>query len=115
VNYLVPKARIVVAPALRSGVLLDFQARAVNALAGRLVVRIDGATRPFADARGELTVQGERLELQTARDGSFYVEQVPPGRYDGEVASPGARCRFSLEVPPGTEVVTDLGEVDCAR
>lgn len=115
VNYLVPKARIVVAPALRSGVLLDFQARAVNALAGRLVVRIDGVARPFADARGELTVQGERLELQTARDGSFYVEQVPPGRYDGEVASPGARCRFSLEVPPGTEVVTDLGEVDCAR
>jgi len=35
VNYIVPRARFIVAPALRSGVLLDFDARAVTAIAGR--------------------------------------------------------------------------------
>jgi outer membrane usher protein FimD/PapC len=113
-NYIVPKARFVISPALRSGVLVDFRARAVNAIAGRLAVRREGAARPFGDARGALIVEGERRELLTARDGSFYLEQVPPGSYAGEASRERALCRFRLEVKPSDEVVTDLGEVACA-
>ncbi|HEX6265757.1 MAG TPA: fimbria/pilus outer membrane usher protein [Burkholderiales bacterium] len=109
-NYLVPQARFIVSPALRSGVLLDFEARAVSAVAGRLMVR---AGQPFADAQGEVAVGGERRELLTARDGSFYLEQMGPGRYEGEAARAGALCRFALEVPASEDPVTDLGEVRC--
>ena len=112
VNYIVPRARFIVSPALRSGVLLDFQARAVTAVAGRLV--IEGG-RPFADAEGNVRVAGEAREILTSRDGSFYLEQVPPGRYEGEARRPDGRCRFTLQVPKGNEVVTELGEVSCAN
>jgi outer membrane usher protein len=114
-NYLVPRARFVVSPALRSGVLLDFRARAVTAVAGRLVAVVEGADAPFSGARGALNVQGEPRELLTASDGSFYLEDVPPGRYEGEATREGASCRFSLQVVPSTEVVADLGEVHCAH
>lgn len=109
-NYLVPQARFVVSPALRSGVLLDFEARAVSAVAGRL---ISASAQPFADARGEVVVGEERRELLTARDGRFYLEQMAPGRYPGEAARGAALCRFTLEVPASEDPVTELGEVRC--
>ena len=112
-NYLVPRARFIVSPALRSGVLLDFNARAISAVAGRLVVRGQDATRPFGDAQGDVTVAGERRELLTSRDGSFYLEQMTPGRYEGQASRSGMLCRFTLHVPASEEVVSDLGEVPC--
>jgi outer membrane usher protein FimD/PapC len=111
VNYIVPRARFIVSPALRSGVLLDFEARAITAVAGRLVLD----ARPFADAQGDVRVSGEAREILTSRDGSFYLEQVPPGRYDGVATRADGTCRFTLDVPKSSDVVTDLGEVRCAN
>lgn len=110
VNYIVPRARFIVAPALRSGVLLDFNARAVTAIAGRLLKD----ARPFGDAQGELVVGGERKEIATSRDGSFYIEQVPAGTYEGAASRPGETCRFRVEVAANDDVVNELGEVRCA-
>jgi len=107
----VPQARVIVSPALRSGVLLDFRAHAVTAVAGRLV----SEGRAFADAQGEVRVAGEAREILTSRDGSFYLEQLTAGRYEGTATRPDAICRFTLDVPASSEVVTDLGEVRCAN
>jgi outer membrane usher protein len=111
VNYIVPRARFIVAPALRSGVFLDFNARAVTAIAGRLLKD----ARPFGDAQGELVVGVERKEIATSRDGSFYVEQVPPGSYEGTATRAGETCRFRVQVAANDEVVNELGEVQCVR
>jgi len=113
-NYIVPQARFIVSPALRSGVLIDFKAHAVTAVAGRLVVHADGTSQAFGDAHGELRVGGQDRELVTSRDGSFYLEQVPPGSYEGRARRPDATCRFTVRVPKTSDVVAELGEVRCA-
>ena len=109
-DHVVPQARFIVSPALRSGVLLDFRARAVRAVAGRL---IDTDNRPVGDAQGEVSVGDERRELMTSSDGSFYLEEMEPGRYEGEARRGAASCRFALEVPPSEDAVTEMGQVTC--
>lgn len=113
-DVIVPRTRYIVAPPLRSGVLLDFKARRVRAVAGRLVIRRGGVRVPFADAPGEIAVPGEKpVPVYAARDGSFYVEGLASGTYRGEVSGRLGRCAFTLSVPADTEPVTDLGTLEC--
>ncbi len=112
-DYTVPETRFIVSPALRSGVLLDFRARQVKAVAGKLVRREADTVQAFGDADGSVTVEGKALPILTARDGSFYVENVAAGRYRGEATRRGERCGFELRVPESREIVVDLREVTC--
>lgn len=109
IDMLVPRTQVYVVPATRSGVLVNFAARRVQAVAGKLVR--NGA--PFGPAEGELQVDGRRLELYAAREGRFYVEDVPPGRYRGSARKSDAACDFELDVPATPLPVAELGEVRC--
>ena len=114
-DVIVPQTRYIVSPPLRSGVLVDFRARRVRAVVGRLMTRRNGKRVPFADAPGEIAVPGGKpVPVYAARDGSFYVEGLPAGAYRGEVSGGLGRCAFSLRVPPSSEAVTDLGSLECA-
>jgi outer membrane usher protein FimD/PapC len=62
-----------------------------------------------------VSVGGDARELLTSRDGSFYLEQVPPGTYSGMATHAEGTCRFTLRVPSSSDVVTELGEVHCAH
>ncbi len=115
IDYTVPETRFIVSPSLRSGMLLDFKARQVKAVAGRLVRREADVVHPFGDANGSVNVEGNALPILTAQDGSFYVENVTAGRYQGEATRRGERCRFELRVPESREIVVDLREVACEK
>jgi outer membrane usher protein len=113
-DTIVPQTRYIVSPPYRSGVLVDFKARRVQAVAGRLSARRAGKRVPFADAAGEIAVPGRApLPVYAARDGSFYVEDLGPGEYRGEVSGRDGSCAFVLRVPPTKEAVADLGTVEC--
>ncbi len=112
-DVIVPEVRYVVSPSLRSGSLVDFKARRVHAVAGRLVAEAAGGATPFGGAEGELRIGGRSIAIFTARDGSFYAEDVPPGQYAGRVARAAESCEFTLHVPRSTEAVNDVGEVRC--
>jgi len=114
VDVIVPQTRYIVSPPLRSGVLIDFKARRVRAVAGRLVTRRDGERVPFADATGEIAVPGAKpAPVYAARDGGFYVEGLAAGTYRGEVSGRLGRCEFTLRVPRSEQPVTDLGTLEC--
>ena len=83
---------------------------AAGAVAGRLV---GIENRPVGNAQGEAVVGNERRALMTARDGSFYLEQMEPGRYEGEAHTGAGRCRFALQVPPSEDPVSEIGQVTC--
>ena len=109
IEYIVPQTRYYIVPATRSGVLVEFPARRVQAVAGKLV--LGGA--PFGDAEGELRVEDRALPLYASRDGSFYLEDVGPGRYSGVARRTGQTCGFTIEVPKSTLPVVELGKVSC--
>jgi outer membrane usher protein len=115
IDVIVPRTRYIVSPPLRSGVLVDFAARRVRAVTGRLALRRRGERVPFSDATGEVAVPGGKpVPVYAARDGSIYVEGLESGTYRGEVAGRLGRCAFALRVPVTAEAVTDLGELECA-
>jgi outer membrane usher protein len=114
VDTIVPQTRYIVSPPLRSGVVVDFKARRVRAVAGRLTVQRGGKRAPFGDATGEIAVPGHKpLPVYAARDGSFYIEDLGTGTFRGEVSGRLGRCAFTLRVPPAKEAVTDLGVLEC--
>lgn len=115
IDVIVPQTRYIVSPPYRSGVLVDFKARRVRAVAGRLVTRRGAQRVPFADAAGEIDVPGRApLPVYAARDGSFYVEDLGPGTYRGAVDGNLGRCAFTLNVPQTKDAVADLGTLECS-
>ena len=113
IAYGVPQVRRTVVPALRSGVFIDFEARRVFAVKGRLLARRNDREVPFGGALGSVTVGGRHLEVFTSEDGSFYVDQVGAGAYTGSAESGEGKCEFRLVVPQSDEVVLDLGTIAC--
>jgi hypothetical protein len=65
-----------------------------------------------------LPVEGRTLEIQTAKNGEFYVENLPVGRHRARVELLGIPCTFTLDVPASDEIAVSLGELmtcDAAR
>ena len=52
---------------------------------------------PADNAR--FSVEGRAGEFITGRDGRYYIEDLPPGRYDARLHANGRDCRFTLRVP----------------
>ena len=106
VDVIVPQTRYIVSPPLRSGVLIDFKARRVRAVAGRLVTRRGGERVPFADAAGEIAVPGAKpAPVYAARDGGFYVE----GLAARDLPRRGQRPARPLRVHPAGAPVRAAG------
>lgn len=117
----------------RGGAVIDFQARRLQAVVGRLMRPAIAASRhampgangpgpaPVPQALVRLQSGGSTIETLTGRDGEFYLENLPAGTYPGEAMPEGARptqgasaaCRFELRVPASDEVVIDLGDLPC--
>ncbi len=111
-NYTVPEVRYIVMPPLRSGTLIDFKPRRVQAVAGRLVLAGEQAA-PVPFGEGTLMVEGVMQPVYTSRSGDFYLEDLSAGEYIGRVLHPKGECEFTLRVPANDETVLEMGNVDC--
>ncbi len=114
-QYVMGSDNYAVKPAYRSGVRVNFGLRQVHALAGVLRVR-NGADTVTAD---NLVVTLHRsgqapLQFQVGRAGQFYMEDISPGEYHGQVASAERNCSFALVVPDSQELVFTMpGDLVC--
>jgi len=106
---------LVVAPPFRGGVVVRFPVRRVQSATGSAVVLV-GESK-VVPAFGQITVTGAANKASISPlngQGSFYLEDVPPGRHDAEIEFGGGTCRFSLEVPAARgQALIDLGSVTC--
>jgi len=111
----------VVAPSLRGGALVPFEARTIRPVVGRLVVRTGpGAVR--VPAYGEVRVRdGATLTRSPiGSDGAFYFERLRPGRHRLVVTWKGVAYECLASVPLASihgatadEQWVNLGTVDC--
>jgi outer membrane usher protein len=114
-EYVMNKDFYTVTPAYRSGVSVNFGLRRVHGLEG--VVRLDSS---FGSALSDgklvtLTQGGEVLqEFQIGRDGHFYIENIAPGDYRGEMIVAERNCHFALRFSDTQDIVFTLpGELVC--
>jgi outer membrane usher protein len=103
-----------VAPSYRGAAVVKFAVHRVRAYSGRLVFEGDPDKSP---ALGEitLTLRSGTAVSDIGTDGTFYFDDLEPGRYDGRAAYKGGACSVKLHVPASSGPLTELGVVACAK
>ncbi|MCA9582576.1 MAG: fimbria/pilus outer membrane usher protein, partial [Myxococcales bacterium] len=117
-NFDIGDTELTAVPPFRGGVIARFDAKAIHAVAGKVVV-LRGEEK-FVPQYGDLTVQGPRGEVTSplGKDGEFYLEELELGqRYPARIEHEEVVCEFELNLEAAADasdgVVADIGEVRC--
>lgn len=112
-DYAFPATVKQVAPALRSGMLIDFAVTKLQAFNGVLAQRQGTEVQRVAFEEFSYTAKGSTRTLQTGAAGEFYLENAEPGTYSARGLVKGKPCIFDLVVPKSQETFVDLGTLLC--
>ena len=111
VDYNLSSVNRYISPPLRSGSMLRFEATKTQALSGILRVKRGTEVKPVENNEILLKIGDQEVPYLTARDGEFYLENIPPGVYEASVVYEGKRLFFSLTVPETDDMIIELGVV----
>ena len=109
-QYTLPEKRRTIAPAYRSGTVVDFGIRQMRAAAGMAWLAQGGSRNPIKARSWVLAGPAGRLTIETGSAGDFYLEDAPPGRYTGTLEMQGRTHACSLAIPEFSEPVHELKE-----
>lgn len=109
-QYSVRDTRRTIAPPYRSGTVVDFGGRKVNAVAGMSWLVRGGRRAPVAAQAWKMSAPGTTLTVETGGAGDFYLEDAPPGSYSGQLEQDGAKYSCRMTVPAFDEAVHELKE-----
>ena len=109
-NSIEEKSRMLV-PYSHSGSVVVFKAPKTRSIAGALRVVKAGKSLPLEFMLFILDVGGVAMEVPTGRNGDFYFENVPAGRYAATLELGGQPCRFELTIPVSDESFIRLPDV----
>lgn len=113
INYSITLLTKHISPPYRSGSLVAFDVRKVQAVTGTVFTTEEERKVPV-DSAVMLIQTGDRtMEGLIGRDGEFYVENISPGKYPAKIYYRGEACTFDIEVPASEKMFIDVGEVTC--
>ena len=112
-EYSFPEAMKLVSPGFRSGAVIDFAAKRLQAVTGTLKIKLGGTVQAAEFYEASLTAEGKPLKFMTGRGGEFYIDDVKPGRYAARLSGNGETCLFELVVPQTREAFTEIPEIVC--
>jgi outer membrane usher protein FimD/PapC len=112
-DYSVAQTAQKIRPPFRSGEIAVFRLKKVRAIIGTLKLRRNGELAPLENVDLKLVKDAVSVPLSTVREGSFYIENLAPGRYTAQLKIGEKACRLELNVPDSAEIVADLGDVIC--
>ncbi|MBE7939693.1 fimbrial biogenesis outer membrane usher protein [Ramlibacter aquaticus] len=113
IDYEIAATSRTVSPSARSGAIIDFEARKIQAFSGLLKYEAGSGTVPLVYQSLTLLAGGKSVQLQTGREGEFYLENIAPGTYRANAMVEGRPCPFEIVIPRSGETFVDLPDFVC--
>lgn len=109
-QYDIAERRKTIAPAYRSGTVVDFGGRKLSAVAGMAWLLTGGQRTPIAARSWHLQGPAGAVTIETGSAGDFYLENAATGSYRGELQAGQRTATCRLTIPPFDEAVHELKE-----
>lgn len=113
IDYGITEVTKYVSPPLRSGSFVQFETKKIQAIIGKLGIKIGERVQPVEFQEVHLDVEGREITFPTSRGGEFYLENIKPGRYRATIPLSDKSCSFDLVVPKNDEMIIDQGDLVC--
>jgi outer membrane usher protein len=118
ITYAVDAQEFAIAPALRGGALVRFEASRVRPVTGRFLIAARLAIEPLVPSYGEAWIDDvmSREVSPLGKRGEFFFERLEPGHHRARVLMDGFEYDCALTVPDRVDSAgrpIDLGEVLC--
>ncbi|MEJ5989618.1 fimbria/pilus outer membrane usher protein [Ramlibacter sp. PS3R-8] len=109
-QYTMTERKRTIAPSYRSGTVVDFGVRKVNAVAGMAWQMVAGARKPIASRAWTMAGDAGSVNIETGSAGDFYLENAEPGVYTGTLRIQDRSYVCRMTVPAFPEPVHELKE-----
>jgi outer membrane usher protein len=113
-EYSVSGTTLTMALPYRGGARAVFPVQQLRRITGTIQIVQGGETRIPGFGEIVVTVRGEELHSPVGSTGTFYFEDLAPGRYPTRVEDGAGRCDFVMQVPAASDPIIELGSVTCA-
>lgn len=113
IDYSISEVVKYISPPFRSGAYIKFDVTKIQAITGRLKIKINGDVRPVEFYEVKMMVDSKEIIFPTGKDGEFYLENIKPGRYITSFNYNGKTCSSGIIIPETEEMIVDLGEIIC--
>ncbi len=110
-DYAITDVTRYISPAWRTGTLVKFEAKKVQAFTGRLLIEKEGKILPLEYHRITMKLNGKTLTFQTGRDGEFFIEDALAGSFKASFKYEGKVHTFDINIPKSDEIIIDAGEI----
>jgi outer membrane usher protein len=113
IEYTLSEITKYVSPPLRSGSYIEFGATKIQSLIGTFKIKVGQEIKPLEYVEFKLIVEGKELLSSTGKGGEFYLENIKPGKYRGELKFMDQSHFFDIMIPKSEDQLVDLGEIIC--
>ncbi len=112
INYTIKSVGRWVNPPTRGGAFIPFEVVKTQAFSGKLRIREKGVSIPLENVIIKLKVRDRTEEIPVTKEGEFYFENIPPGKYEAEFSYRGHPARFVLKIPESEKFLVDMGVIE---
>jgi outer membrane usher protein len=113
-NYTAGNSTKLIAPMERSGAVVTFPARKIQAFLGKVLVKT--LTQTLVPSHGRIVVNTSdgKVISPLGTEAEFYLENLTVGKHPALIEYEGGECRFEIDVPKKDGLIVELGELTCS-